>query len=202
MVHDLVRLPSVDIVPRSRFFLDEFLPSPSPLPDASVVQRPAVSAGWNRPPSGYFKLNSDASVDRSAGVMGLRVLIRDADGEVILSGAKSLPFATSVDLAEAATLQFGLSLGSDAAIRPLMVESDNQSVIHILNKGSHPLTEVGSITADILMVSDDCQVSSFSFVPRAANKGAPLLAKFGCSSPYFSVWVEGLSLLYCSCYEE
>ncbi|KAL5848355.1 hypothetical protein ACOSQ4_006368 [Xanthoceras sorbifolium] len=76
-VHDRFILEPKDVVPWSRFLLEE-------IADASVLVAPfrsvcgaaRIPAAWARPPIGSFKLNTDASVKCSVGATGLGVVIR------------------------------------------------------------------------------------------------------------------------------
>ncbi|KAL5857047.1 hypothetical protein ACOSQ3_004505 [Xanthoceras sorbifolium] len=162
--------------------LADFLP-----PSCSLQALRSPPVLWSKPLMGYYKLNIDASVSASLGVVGLGALIRDADGEVVLSGSKNLSFSTPIDMAEALAIQFGLELALDIGVRPILVEFDCLSVVNFINNRVFPLTEIGTILENIVKHSDNCQVVSFSFTPHSRNQGAQFLAQLGCSISDFSI---------------
>ncbi|KAL5782799.1 hypothetical protein ACOSP7_007828 [Xanthoceras sorbifolium] len=151
-VHDNMMLDAKNIVPWSRFLLEEMTAASRPVPSPKSGGSAAHSlAFWVRPPIGSFKLNTDASVC-ALGLIGLGAVIRDAQGQAVLSGSSVLQSVVPIPFAEALAIQFGLSLAADNGIGPLLVESDCLGIINHINQGSSLFSEVGLIVDGIHVV--------------------------------------------------
>ncbi|KAL5837638.1 hypothetical protein ACOSQ3_014807 [Xanthoceras sorbifolium] len=142
---------------------------------------------WHHSSSSCLKLNIDASVQNSSGMAGLGAIVHDAAGQVLLAGACNASPCLDVAFAEVAAIRFRLLLSKDAGLLPLQVESDYQSVVNNILAKCIPLSEIGLVLKDILIIFDECQVESISFIPRSANKRAQSLAHLGCSISDFSI---------------
>ncbi|KAL5796520.1 hypothetical protein ACOSQ2_001340 [Xanthoceras sorbifolium] len=72
------------------------------------------------------------------------------------------------------------------------IESDAVTVINCLNSSKLPLSEIGVVLADILTLVQTygAVVSSYSHVPRSANKVAHTLAKTSFDFVTWMVWVD------------
>ncbi|KAL5817864.1 hypothetical protein ACOSQ3_026242 [Xanthoceras sorbifolium] len=121
--------------------------------------------------TGWYKLNTDASLKNAESLVGLGAVIRDdnvAEVSAILNG---LHF----------TIEFGFS--------HLLVESDALNVITYLVQEKLPNSEVGLVVADILSLCNRVVVS-FAFVPRCANFVAHSLFRNSFSIDNVFIWLE------------
>ncbi|KAK7275016.1 hypothetical protein RIF29_16122 [Crotalaria pallida] len=101
---------------------------------------PSYQIRWKKPEVGWVKLNVDGSCDhisnpRSAGCGGV---LRDASGNWLLGFSQKLDPSCEVDDTEIAAILKGLELASDMNIKWLVVESDNESVVSIVENGTRP----------------------------------------------------------------
>jgi hypothetical protein len=52
------------------------------------IERPRESAQWTKPDAGWVKVNMDAAIDKTKGMMGFGIILRDHDGRLV--AAKSM----------------------------------------------------------------------------------------------------------------
>ncbi|KAL5782119.1 hypothetical protein ACOSP7_007148 [Xanthoceras sorbifolium] len=126
---------------------------------------------------GPFKLNVDASVAVSAGVVGLGLAIRDDLGRMKDAGSVGITASLDPSLAEAMAVLHSIRLAIDSGFSHILVESDALDMINILRDGVIPSSDLGLIVLDIFQFCLCSSVISFSFVPRTTNKVANALAK-------------------------
>ncbi|KAL5740749.1 hypothetical protein ACOSQ2_029929 [Xanthoceras sorbifolium] len=99
-------LSAGEVVGWSKTFLGEF--QAADVCNRADVARPATQVRWNPPAVGVLKLNVDAGVRFSAGLMGIGLVVRDWQGVVLGSSAQICRAALSPLLAEATALLRGL----------------------------------------------------------------------------------------------
>ncbi|KAL5831728.1 hypothetical protein ACOSQ4_017082 [Xanthoceras sorbifolium] len=104
---------------------------------------------WSSPPAGSFKLNVDASVAVSAGIVGLGLAIRDDLGRMRAAGSIGITASLDPSLAKAMAVLHGIRLAIDSGFSPILVESDALGVINVLRDGVIPSSYLGLIVLDI-----------------------------------------------------
>ncbi|XP_050273143.1 uncharacterized protein LOC126716155 [Quercus robur] len=146
------------------------------LPKAKSV----IAVGWEKPPMGWAKLNSDRSAFGNTGRAGGGSVIRDHDGHWLKGYARPLGCTNSC-MAELWALRDGLLIAKEMGINNLIIELDALSVVLLMNNN----------TANLLMkpLLTDCknlvrEISNKQIVHiyREANQCADALAKLGASS--------------------
>ncbi|KAL5806493.1 hypothetical protein ACOSQ4_029226 [Xanthoceras sorbifolium] len=142
------------------------------------------------PSPGWFKINSDAIVDVSKKQIGIGVVIRDGNGLVMAVLAKRHNSLLSMECAEGLAILEGLKFAQELGIHPVGVESDDASVVALINKKSPPRSELRLIISEILLFEVSLSIRSFSFRPRQCNRVAHGLAKFGVNVSISCFWVE------------
>jgi len=60
------------------------------LGSSNLIPAPVMS--WSKPPEGKWKINWDAAINKETLKMGMGIVIRDDDGNVVAAKAKYLPF--------------------------------------------------------------------------------------------------------------
>lgn len=103
-----------------------------------IPPRPLVkhTRKWSKPPSGSFKLNTDASVWAGCGFMGLGGVVHDSEGMVIASRALRRDAGWSADVAELMAIKEGLLLVNKLGLCVKFVESDAFVVVRETNVAS------------------------------------------------------------------
>lgn len=74
-----------------------------------------VNIRWNKPPNGWFKLNTDGASIGNSGKAGGGGLIRDSSGNWVKGFSRDIGFGTSI-LAEFWALRDGLTLAAQLSI--------------------------------------------------------------------------------------
>lgn len=100
--------------------------------------RRANQQRWKPPLENVLKLNVDAAINNKDQVTGLRAVIRNSDGLVIVAGIKQAQLREGVSFTEAEAIQWGLQVAKKAAISSLIMETDCKEVADLINntKGS------------------------------------------------------------------
>ncbi|KAL6533965.1 hypothetical protein OROHE_013798 [Orobanche hederae] len=109
-------------------------------PDRSKGKRSAAVTRWIRPPAGWFKQNTDASLVPSTGDAAAGGLIRDEDGIWVCGFSQRLK-VQSINLAELLALRDGLNMAWDMRLRWILVEIDSEVVYRLFisnDAGDHP----------------------------------------------------------------
>lgn len=156
---------------------------------SSVANVVSDAHKWTKPGAGRFKLNSDAAVMKERKV-GLGVVVRDHEGDVMLIAGRRGKETSIVAQAEAKALLFGLQRAFECGLRELEVESDCLHLVDLLQNKAKELTSTQIIANDIKCFTCKLEFCSFGFCRRSCNSVAHLIAK---SSLYFEeelLWLE------------
>ncbi|XP_010684444.1 uncharacterized protein LOC104899004 [Beta vulgaris subsp. vulgaris] len=84
----------------------------------------------------------------------------------------------------------GIRVAMEAGFNSLLVETDSMSLFEALRKKRKPASPFGLILKDIYSLMSQCNQISFSFVKRAGNEVAHLLAKRSLDLEEQRVWLE------------
>jgi hypothetical protein len=144
---------------------------------------------WTRPENGVIKVNSDANLS-IAGSWGLGAVYRDTEGAILAAATWSVPGSNDPTLAEAYALYKAILLAIDCGFFEVICESDNASVIQLLNDVSkNPRLYIGNLIQGILCNRGRFRGISFRSIGREANKVAHCLAALAHQEPN-RVWLE------------
>lgn len=92
---------------------------------------------WSPHPSLFFELNFDGS-KLSNGSAAFRVIIRNADSNVVLAGAQALGDSVSILQASAWGLWAGIRGALSEGISNILIEGDNLAVVNSVNTVWNP----------------------------------------------------------------
>jgi hypothetical protein len=150
---------------------------------------PKARKKWKKPRSDMIKINCDANLSR-AGRWGLGATYRDSDGELLAAATWERSGNDDVELAEACALYYATLLAADCCFPNVEIESDNASVITLLNSyDSYPRSYVSSYVWGIHCNRHKFRTWSFSHISREANKAAHSLAALAHLEPN-RIWLE------------
>ena len=91
-----------------------------------------VLVGWEKPPSGWLKLNSDGLALKNPGKAGGRGLFRDHEGKWVKGYARGIGHTNSF-IAELWALRDGLNLAREMGLNKLIIELDALSIVLLMN---------------------------------------------------------------------
>ncbi|KAH9776449.1 putative reverse transcriptase/RNA-dependent DNA polymerase [Citrus sinensis] len=96
-------------------------------------QQKVAQLGWNPPQKGFVKINTDAATNSEKNLVGLEAVIRDETGQVTAAAIKVSKFHGSVAYAEAKAMEWGLQVAKDTHVKDVIMESDSQEVVSLVN---------------------------------------------------------------------
>ncbi|XP_021723946.1 uncharacterized protein LOC110691334 [Chenopodium quinoa] len=137
-----------------------------------------------------YEVNSDAPVS-SSNCVGLGGVMRDMEGDVVVSTCLRLSGKFEADVAEALAMRHALAITLDSGFSRVCL--DCLKLHNHLLKGKAPPTAFGLVN-DILQLALRCQACSFSFVKRNGNRIAHEQAKLSLSFDGLRVWMEEVPL--------
>lgn len=144
---------------------------------------------WARPPEGWSKLNVDASCLIAAQITGTGAIIRDSSGMVLAAMTNSIGVSYSPFIAEALAVLEGLKLALRLNLSSIIVESDCQALVNMINGVSSTLAVDGVWVHDITDMAKNFGNIVFAHVGRGSNVSAHCLARKGLSSGSF-LWLD------------
>ena len=133
---------------------------------------------WEKPNTGWVKLNTDGFADIAAGTAGGGGLIRDDRGSWIMSFTRKIGKADSF-LAEIWALCDGLLLCNQLNFNAVMVELDAKALVDALKNPSYANTIVSSLFDDCRHLDAQIPHLSIKHIYCEANRCADHLANLG-----------------------
>ena len=146
------------------------------MPKAKII----VEVGWEKPPMGWVKLNTDGSAIGSTGRAGGGGAIRNHEGQWLKGYARPLGGSNSC-MAELWALRDGLLLAKEMGLNNLIIEMDALSVVLLMNNNSANLLMEPLLT-DCRNLLSEIPNKQIVHIYREANQCADALAKLGASS--------------------
>ncbi|KAK2661322.1 hypothetical protein Ddye_007855 [Dipteronia dyeriana] len=131
---------------------------------------------WKRPREGLFKVNTDATICIERNIVGLGIVIRNHEGEVMGCSSQSTVSNYTPQIAEACAIFRGLLFAKDAGLLPAVIESDAKTVVDLINVEAPSRADIGIVISDIVYF---CKLYDIRvvFASRSANVVAHTLAK-------------------------
>ncbi|XP_048229576.1 uncharacterized protein LOC125370040 [Ricinus communis] len=138
---------------------------------------------WQKPATGKYKLNVDASSSVERGKSGAGFVLRDDAGAWITGVLITRPYIVNPDVAEAWALKEALSRIHAKGMEEVQIETDCLRNIELLEEELH-------LNSYLLCLLKDCQDlirvlnrCNLIFVYRSANTVAHMITKAACSVP-------------------
>ncbi|XP_010686870.1 uncharacterized protein LOC104901026 [Beta vulgaris subsp. vulgaris] len=131
---------------------------------------------WKAPTRGVIKLNCDASL-ACEGWVGLGVVARDCEGQVLFAALRRVRAQWPVEIAEGTSLLMAVRLAKRFGYENVVLESDSQVLISRLSKAMVYFSDLDAVLEDILMSSSCFNSLVLSHVKREGNVVAHHLAK-------------------------
>ncbi|KAH9800798.1 RNase H domain-containing protein [Citrus sinensis] len=153
------------------------------------VQSSSKLKAWNPPQRGYFKVNVNAATNSEKQIAGLGAVIRDEVGNVIVAAVKVSKFYGYVFIAEAEAIEWGLQLAGNACIESLIVESDAQEVIKLVNNSRGCRSEIFWTISEVQRVLKSFSSVCVQYSHRSCNAIAYSLAKLALEKLEIIVWL-------------
>jgi ribonuclease HI len=154
----------------------------------SKVKGEPRSERWTRPEPRFLKLNVDTlfHVEDCTGAVG--AVIRDYDGRLVVASCSFLSRVSSVAMAEAHAMKYGLVLAEKLGCNRIIAESDSLETIEACTGEDRWWNESAAIYADCIDTASNIGDVSFKFCPREANQVAHELASYSYSNKISCNW--------------
>ena len=158
------------------------------LPSAPVI--PQVY--WIPPPVSSFKLNFDGALLQDINVVGLRVIFRDHQEQVIASIAEKVCLPQSSDEVEALAVAKAISFALDIGLNSIIVEGDSEVIINFLQHEEALFATFGHLISTTKVSIVACSSIFFSHTHILSNFIAYNLAKHTRHISSYLVLMEGV----------
>jgi ribonuclease HI len=135
------------------------------------------SVRWSPPRPGWVKVNTDAGFCGDRGIGSFGVMVRNQDGEVLLTAWNILPHCGSVEEAEVEACLQGMRMTLQGAPQPIIVESDCLMLIRTLQSQEENRSSWSGLIQEIKGVSMLLPECRFVHVKREANLVTHLLTR-------------------------
>ncbi|KAH9666470.1 putative reverse transcriptase/RNA-dependent DNA polymerase [Citrus sinensis] len=143
---------------------------------------------WNPPQDGFVKVNIDAAINFEKNLVGLGVVIRDDSGRVTAAAIKISKFHEDVSYAEAEAMEWGMLVAREAKVKAVIVESDSQGVVNLINNKQGSISEIYWVVSEIQKLAENFECVSIKYTPRSCNVIAHSLVKLALKKRETIVW--------------
>ena len=156
----------------------------------SEKQQRVPPQAWNPPQDGFVKVNIDAAINSEKNLAGLGAVIRDDSGHVTAATIKISKFHGDISYAGAEAMEWGLLVAREAKVKAVIVESDSQGVVSLVNNKQGSRSEIYWVISEIqkLMENFECVSVSIKYTPRSYNDITHSLAKLALEKRETVVW--------------
>lgn len=140
----------------------------------------SIAVTWSPPPEEWVKINSDGSLFPESHRAACGGILRDHQGR-FLAGYSVKLGNCSILKAELWGMLHGIKIAKDRGYNKVLLESDSEVAIGLLNKGCRPHHPCSPLVHEILQVVGQDQNFHWRHVYREANSTADSFAKNGIS---------------------
>lgn len=138
----------------------------------------SIKVCWSPPSDGWIKLNSDDSVRDGNGIASCGGILRDENGIFLAAFASNL-WACTIMQAELSGILHGIHLARRRNVAKLLIESDSNNAIQLLDSACDSTHPCALILHDIKELIKDFPCVKWSHTYREANQCADILANHG-----------------------
>lgn len=139
-------------------------------------------AQWTLLGNEHYKINFDGALFQADNCAGIRVVIRNGNGQVMMSLSQQIPLPSTVIEVEALVARKALVLAQKTSFTQVVLEGDSQTLITALKTGSHTLAHFGHLVQDIWYSS--FSDVSYTHIRRQCNTVTHSFARRAILSPF------------------
>ncbi|KAL2927599.1 hypothetical protein RDABS01_019930 [Bienertia sinuspersici] len=132
---------------------------------------------WTPPSDNEIKINFDASINLEWGRVGVGVVAKDAQGEVMYAVSRTISQPWEAKLGEATAALMAVEAACEQGWRKVVIEGDAQTIIRSLNLETMRGGHVQLMVEDILNHCQNFEGFSCKFFYRSCNEVAHRLVK-------------------------
>jgi ribonuclease HI len=116
-------------------------------------------------------------------------ILRKHDMSIILTACRSLKQCVSPLEAELCALMEGMALAKEWSTKPLVIETDNTEVLHMIQYQMQDKSILENLVAEAKSLKESMCIDSFSKVDRSQNSASHSLANYGRLNNHTDVWL-------------
>jgi ribonuclease HI len=103
---------------------------------------------WERPPVGWLKMNWDTSVDQARQKIGVSIVLRNHDGEIVAAQCLTRSLLPNPTAAEAMGVWYAANMCKSMEIMEVILEGDSLEVVQALQKEGSCWSSYGQLIND------------------------------------------------------
>ena len=174
------------IIQRAIFLLEEFRSA------NHKFQSPIVphTVTWSPPNSPWYKINTDGAVFKQVQAIGIGVVARDHEGQVIAAMSKKLWVPLGPLKAEAKVMEEGIIFACDVGLQEVTFECDSKLLFQALTSKATPSATISNVAAACLCRLQGFRAPQFSHVRHQRNRLAHILVQYAKNLDSFVTWIE------------
>ncbi|KAK0575893.1 hypothetical protein LWI29_008847 [Acer saccharum] len=151
-VHEAKKVDKDEIIGWSEKYLDVYQSlNTGNMRGNSCRDRESIDrrVGWSPPDKDEYKTNCGIAVDSNSGKVGLGIIVRNSNGEVMACCSQKLNSYISKRDANALAISRDIQFGIDCGLNSRMIESNDGVIVNWINMGLNRDSNVGIILSDI-----------------------------------------------------
>ena len=145
---------------------------------------------WSPPPPNWYKVNVDGVIFKDQGSIGVGVVIRNAQGEVMGAMSKKISRPLGAIEAEAKAMEVGILFAWDLGLKNIVAEGDSLTVVQALKGSISPAISIQKVTEGISWWLKKFDSWKILHARRSSNTAAHSMAKEANSILDSVIWVE------------
>jgi ribonuclease HI len=158
---------------------------------------------WSKPPPGWTKLNVDGAWEEKEMRGGTGMILRDEEGNTIVTACKHLKSCASPLEAEALAVVEGLKIAVTRTDRPIMLESDCLELISMMKEVGVNRSSLATTINEAKRLWSEAIGCNISHISREVNEVSHTLARLGCKSLCTNIWDRsGLDIISSACNQD
>jgi ribonuclease HI len=177
-----------DIIRQTEELAEEFKKVNMPESTNGAVENIDRKKKWEAPPHGWYKVNWDVAIDKLQQRVGVGVVIREENGQVVAAMSKTRQGTLEPTSGEAFAAYQATCLCKDLGLQHINLEGDAKQVVEAVNSLTSSWSKYGHLIDDIRRMLQSFTRWKCNFVHREANEAAHRLAKAATMDVNDKIW--------------
>ena len=157
------------------------------------MPQPVFRSGhWVPPDLPFYKANFDGALFRDSSSVGIGVVVRDFEGNVIGALFERIGLPASVVEVEALACRRVVSFAIEIGLQEVVSEGDSETIINSLNSDCSCLAHFVHLVEDCRVHAGNLRFLAFTHVHRICNVVAKKLAKKARYLLFPQFWLEDI----------
>ncbi|XP_041001018.1 uncharacterized protein LOC121246799 [Juglans microcarpa x Juglans regia] len=131
---------------------------------------------WQPPDTDWIKINWDVAVRERGNRLGVGIVVRDSEGDILASYMQPLHFCSQAEIAEARGLISAVKLCKELSLQRVIFEGDSLQVVNAVKQNAQSYGMLQCTVNDVYLILAGI-TWKISHVKRDANQVAHLLAQ-------------------------